>query len=297
MRSTGCKREQLFVVIFLLLFANASINSWSHSVWKQRNEPGPWTVALYHCDDEEVGEGQVITSADGNPDLDLIVGPPGGDPLESTTDVRHGFLLRSIAGHSPQQCVAKGFVQHPLGDMSIELWLRFIEYGADIQVGLLEGVSLRVRIGGEGDRFQLMGANSEILEATAYSAPGFKSFPPVGDWHHYGVTIEAPNVVQTGEGNYQYGEGCVARFFYVSHIVGFVGQTKLDLKGLEFEPKARPAITVYQGSLAFDEFMISNVDWSDPVGHGGLGHGGVSVGHAFENGRQPPVGIFDWSLY
>ena len=110
------------------------------------------------------------------------------------------------------------------------------------------------------------------------------------------MAIHAQYVEQLENANYRYGLGSYAQFFYDSHIVGFVGQTKLNISGLEFAPTVKPAILIHQGTMAFDEVMISNVDWSVPVGHGGSGHGGMSVGHAFEDGRQP-VEIENWFLY
>lgn len=269
---------------------------WGHTVWQQRNESGPWTVCLYHCDEEITDESLFIYNAIDDPDLHVSIGPAVADPLTSTTDVRHGFLNRAIVGRSEQSCISQGKISHPMGDLSIEFWMKFIEYGADIQIGFQTGVSLRIRIGGEGDRFQLVGANEIIQDSTQYSAPGFESFPPVGNWHHYGVTIHAPSIRQNESGTFSYEEGSYAQFFYDSHIVGFVDQTKLDLTGLEFSPQSNIMIQIHHGTMIFDEIMISNIDWSNPVGHGGAGHGGIRIGHAFENGRQP-VSISDWCLF
>ncbi len=283
------------VVNLFLLFIFSP--AYGHSVWKQRNEPGYWTVCLYHCDEEVLDEGQLLVNAGNDPSLNLMIGSPEGDGLESTQNVRHSFLSRAIAGLSKQSCLSQGAADHPLGDLSIEFWLKFAEYGADVQFGFLDGISLRVRIGGERDLFQLQGADPSIADATQYTAPGFESFPPVGSWHHIGVTIHAPSVLQTPNGRYRYQEDCYAQFFYDSHIVGYVNQTLLNLAGLEFSPQSKIGLIVYQGVPVIDEIMISNVDWSDPVGHGGTGHGGVRVGHAFEDGRQPAAAIQEWSLF
>jgi hypothetical protein len=286
----------LFSVITISMMILSVKSVCGHTVWTQRNSPGPWTVVLYHCDDEDVNEGSVIQEAGGKPNLNLLIGPPEGEGLESTNQVPQAILSRAIIGNSTQYCVASGTTAHPAGDMSIEFWCRFLEIGADIQLGFMDGVSLRLRISPDGDRFQLMGLNVQDVDDTRYAAPGFASFPPVGTWHHYGVTIHAPNVIQLENGNYQYGEGCFAKFYYDSHIVGFVDQRQTDLTGLEFAPAAAPAILIHQGRAVFDEFMISSVDWSDPVGHGGSGHGGIGQDHAFENGRQPVV-VTDWHFY
>lgn len=268
----------------------------AHVIWKQRNEPGAWTVALYHCDEEDVAVGSALADAAGDGSLDLIVGEPGDAPLESTFDVPREFLVRAVQINSAQTLAAAGDAAHPEGDMSIEFWCRFLGAGADVQVGFPDGVSLRMRIGGNGDRFQLFGANHNDPESGAYSAPGFNSFPPVDDWHHYGVTLFAPNVEVLENGRRRYGEGCKARFFFDSHIVGFADNQTLDLAGLEFEPFAPPAVTAREGGLMLDEIMISRVDWSDPVGHGGSGHGGLRLTHGFEDGRVP-VSVPGWSWY
>ena len=83
--------------------------------------------------------------------------------------------------------------------------------------------------------------------------------------------------------------------FYDSHIVGFVDRDKQTLQDWNLL-RPSPAILIHQGRAVFDEFMISSVDWSDPVGHGGSGHGGIGQDHAFENGRQPVV-VTDWHFY
>ncbi len=288
------KWSAVFLAVLLLIVIPLDIRS--HSVWTQRNEPGSWTIALYHCDDEEIEEGSFVLSADGNESLHLVIGSASEDSMGYSDNVKHNFLLRSLIGYSEQHCIASGEITHPTGDLSIEFWLRFIERGADLEIGLLEGVTFRIRIGDEGDRFQLMGANVTDVDIMDYCAPGFESFPPVGSWHHYGVTLHAPNVELTETGNYRYGDGCYARFYYDSHVVGFVDQTKQDLTGLEFAPFVKPAILIHHGTMSFDEVMVSDVDWSDPVGHEGSGHGGISVEHAFENGRQP-VAVSNWDLF
>lgn len=289
-------RNRIFFV-FLIVSINLSSHVWGHTVWDQRNEPGPWTICLYHCDEEDIGEGHLIQNAGWNKDLNLRIGDPAEVGLESTGDVRHGFLNRALIGHSEQACVSVDEIKHPTGDLSIEVWLKFLAHGADIQIGFMDGISLQIRIGGDGDRFQLLGSNSTDEMGTKYSAPGFQSFPPVGNWHHLGVTIRAPHVTQLNNGHYRYEDGCYAQFFYDSHIVGFVNQTKLNLTGLEFASHSKTAILIHNGTMVFDEIMISDVDWSDPVGHGGTGHGGVRVGHAFEDGRRPLSSINDWSLF
>lgn len=295
----GVTREKIGVwigivnLLPLLIISPAS----GHSVWKQRNEPGYWTVCLYHCDEEILNEGQELANAGNDSSLNLTIGSPEGVGLESTRDVRHSFLSRAIAGLSKQTCLSPGVTNHPLGDLSLEFWLKFAEYGADVQFGFLDGISMRVRIGGERDLFQLQGADSSIADATRYSAPGFESFPPVGSWHHIGVTIHAPTVFRTSNGRYRYQEDCYAQFYYDSHIVGYVNQTRLNLDGLEFAPQSKIGLIVHYGVPIIDEMMISNVDWSDPVGHGGTGHGGVRVGHAFEDGRQPAAAVCEWSLF
>lgn len=293
----ACLNQKIQVSTFIIVLLSISSHAWGHTVWEQRNEPGPWTICLYHCDEEDSGEGHLIQNAGWNKDLNLIIGAPEEDGLESTSDVRHGFLNRALIGHSQQACVSLAEIKHPTGNLSIEVWLKFLAHGADIQIGFMNGISLQIRIGGDGDRFQLLGSNSTDKNETKYSAPGFQSFPPVGSWHHLGVTIRAPHVTQLSNNHYRYEDGCYAQFFYDSHIVGFVNQTKLDLTGLEFAPRSNTAILIHHGSMVFDEIMLSDVDWSDPVGHGGTGHGGVRVGHAFEDGRRPLTGIEDWSLF
>jgi len=271
---------------------------WSHTSWSHRNEPGPWTVVLYHCDDTGLQAGDVIASAQSDPALDLVIQPFEGEALEASGDVFYPVLEQSIGAYSAHEAISEGVVEHPVGELSVELFMKFVEHGADIEIGIQNGISLRVRTADAGDRFQLMGANVEGVDDTRFSAPGFSSFPPVGTWHHYGVTIRAQNVEGLGNGRYRYGAGSRAQFFYDSHAVGFVNDTVLDIEGLEFEAQGKPFIRVYAGSMLFDEIMISNHDWSDPDGHDGASHGSVRVGHAFEDGRQPINSSLNaWSLY
>lgn len=272
------------------------LTGYTHAIWNQRNEPGPWTVVLYHCDDTGVSIGQSLFCEVGGDDYHLQIGGTDGDGLFSTTDTAREVLVRSVEATSPQELVADGLVAHPTEQMSIECWLRFAEFQTDVQFGFINGVSMRIRIGDEGDRFQLIGANTTDMETTEYSAPGFISFPPVTDWHHIGITISAPNIETMPNGNYRYGEGCTAEFFYDSHIVGFQGNQTLDLTGLEFAPSVQPAVIIHSGTFLFDEFMISNVDWSNPVGHGGSGHDGSPLTHGFEDGRTYAA-VNCWEIY
>ncbi|HPP03161.1 MAG TPA: hypothetical protein PLX83_21485 [bacterium] len=283
-----------FVLVGLQLYALPDVQG--HSVWKQRNEPGPWTICLYHCDEEELSDGDELLNAGWNQQLHLQIQALSPSSLVSTQNVKHSFLERAIVAYDPLACVSRAAILHPTEDLSIEVWLKFVDYGADLQIGFLEGVSLHVRIGGKGDRFQLLGSKS-FEEDGKYSAPGFLNFPPVGDWHHLGVTIHAPLVETINDHTCRYQKGCYAQFFYDSHIVGFTGTTKVDLEGFTFRADSPVTIHVYSGAMAFDEIMISDVDWSNPVGHGGTGHGGTAVGHAFEDGRQPASSISDWSLF
>lgn len=283
------------IVVFTLIFLIANLAQ-AHPIWKQRNEPGPWTVVLYHCDDEDVMPGGFMHSEGGGIELSLLIGEPDGDGLFSTSDAAREVLGNSIEATSPQELTASGLVAHPTQQMSIEFWLRFAEAQTDVQFGFINGISLRMRIGLNGDRFQLLGANTTDVESVDYSAPAFRSFPPVTDWHHYGVTISAPNIETLPNGNLRYGNGCTAKFFYDSHIVGLQGNQTLNLAGLEFAPIAQPAIIIRSGTFLFDEFMISNVDWSVPSGHGGLGHDGIRLDHGFEDGRAF-ASVNHWDLF
>ncbi len=287
-------KKGIVKTLVLLMLLPAAVSS--HPIWKQRNHTGPWTVVLYHFDEEDVQPGNLLRTETGVEDLHLFIRETGGDGLLSTVDVPREVLLRSLLSSSPQSLIAEGEVAHPTQEMSIELWLRFAEFNVDVQFGFLNGVSLRMRIGEAGDRFQLIGANTMNLETTDYSAPGFMSFPPVNDWHHYGVTITAPNIETLPNGNLRYGDGSIAKFFFDSHIVGFQGNQTLDLSGLEFSPNAQPAIIIRTGTFLFDEFMISSVDWSVPTGHGGTGHSGTRLEHGFEDGRAPAA-LHNWQLF
>jgi hypothetical protein len=304
---------------FLLLAI--TLDGFGHARWTQRNEAGDWTVALYHFDDEDLNEGDSLVDA-GTNGLNLLIGPPqeyewDGEtqPAEQMMGVNSNkrFLAQALECVSPQTLSATQTVQHPF-TVSFEIWLKPLELGSDFRFGFLDGVSVRIRHSDdEGDRFHILGTNSDGIDDLTYQAPGFEEFPRVPTWNHYGITIRCPHVERTADGSYVYGEGTTARFFYFSHAVGFTGERELDLSGLEFPETATPGIEIYSGIFQIDEFQISNVDWhvSQSDSHGGAGggeHGDqTDIDHAFENGRVPgdlvpsqpetTVPVQNWLLY
>lgn len=308
------------VTAFLALSAIA-LDAFGHARWTQRNEPGPWTVALYHFDDDSLLEGESLLD-EGPNQLNLLIGPSQegeleGDPVpaEPLNGVNSNarFLAQALECVSPQTLSATQAVAHPF-TLSFEIWLKPLGLGADFRFGFLDGVSVRIRHSDDlGDRFHILGLNTDGPEDVTYTAPGFTEFPRVPTWNHYGVTIHCPHVERTDDGTYVYGEGTVARFYYFAHAVGFTGNRTLDLSGLEIPETATPGIEIYSGIFQIDEFQISNVDWhlSQDDAHGGQGgseHGSATdMSHAFEDGREPgdfvppqpdtTVPVLDWILY
>lgn len=152
---------RLFSILVFLLIGASQV--WSHALWTQRNEPGPWTVALYHLDEEELTEGALLYEAQDGSGLDLVIGAHESGELRSVS-ARAAYLHRALSASVPVALISENAVEHPINEMSIEVWLRFLSVGADIQIGLLEGVSMRIQLDQEGDRFHLLGANSEDLD-------------------------------------------------------------------------------------------------------------------------------------
>ena len=313
-------KKVLAAMSALLFIATAFIqNGWSHARWKQRNEPGDWTVVLYHFDDEVVTSGASLLD-EGPNGLNLLIGEPQEYTFDDETQPaeemgtgkgNYRFLDQAIECVSPQILSTTQSISHPF-TLSFEIWLKPLILGADFRFGFLDGINIRIRHSDEGDRFHILGLNSADLDDQTFKAPGFTVFPRVEAWNHYGMTIRTPYVQRTEKGTYVYGEGSVARFFYFSHAVGYVGDRILDISGLEFPEIGTPGIEILSGMFQIDEFQISNVDWhvspeeahgGDPTEHEGQG----DIFHAFENGRIPgdevpeqtetTVPVIDWFLY
>ncbi|MBN2326059.1 MAG: hypothetical protein JXR73_02820 [Candidatus Omnitrophica bacterium] len=309
----------LLVILIIMTFEIPT--AWSHARWTQRNETGDWTVALYHFDDEELEAGKSLID-EGSNGLNLLIGEPQpyllDGELQPAEELYPGkgnyrFLAQALECSSPQLLSATQSIPHPF-TLSLEIWLKPLSLGADFRFGFLDGIHVRIRHSDdEGDRFHILGLNSDGMDDQQYKAPGFADFPRVSTWNHYGITIRCPHVQQTDRGTYIYGEGSVARFFYFSHAVGFTGERTLDVSGLELPELGTPGIEVYSGFFQIDEFQISHIDWciSQEYSHGGQGgseHGDImDLSHAFEDGRIPgdfvpeqletTVPVEDWLLY
>ncbi len=317
------KMMNLVTVLFIMVLITVLLvhESWSHARWTQRNEPGDWTVALYHFDDEDLTAESSLWD-EGPNGLNLLIGEPqeylfDGEtqPAEEIGAVKgnYRFLAQALECTSPQLLTATQSVKHPY-TLSFEIWLKPLTLGVDFRFGFLDGINVRIRHSNElGDRFHILGINSVNLDDQQFKAPGFTEFPRVSTWNHYGITIRCPHVQRTEQGTYIYGEGSVARFFYFSHAVGFTGERILDISGLEFPEMGTPGIEILFGVFQIDEFQISNIDWhiSQGQAHGGQGgseHGSATdMFHSFENGRVPgdfvpeqpetTVPVNNWFLY
>ncbi len=298
-----------------------SLECWSHARWNQRNEPGYWTVALYHFDDKELVAGSALWDA-GTNELNLLIEEPQDylydgeeQAAEEIRAVRgnYRFLAQALECTSPQLLTTTQSIKHPY-TLSFEIWLKPVTLGTDFRFGFLDGINVRIRHSNKnGDRFHILGLNSADLDDQQFKAPGFNEFPRVSTWNHYGVTIRSPLVQLTERGTYIYGEGSVARFFYFAHAVGFTGERVLDISGLELPEMGTPGIEILSGVFQIDEFQITNIDWhvSQEQSHGGHGeseHGSATdMFHAFENGRVPgdfvpeqpetTVPVENWFLY
>ena len=205
-------RQRATISLFLAIFV--ALPTFGHSMWRQRNEPGHWTVALYHCDEEFGPNFTLENAASDSGFLDLLLSSDKENPAQSVSG-KAWYLDRAVEALEPCRLMSLEEAVHPTGDLSIEVWIKMLDAEADVQIGFTEGASLRIAFSeSRGDRFHLLGANSESADDRTHSAPGFESFPRFSVWNHFGVTIHAPNVESIDGDRYRYGEGCIARFFY-----------------------------------------------------------------------------------
>ncbi len=290
------QKMQLEIILTITSLFFFAVEGFGHSMWTQRNEPGYWTVALYHCDENINPDFHLINAGSDAGYLNLALSSKETNPIQSVS-AKAWYLNQAIMVSEPSQFTSETEADHPIGDMSIELWVKMLDSETDIQLGFIKGVSLRIAFSNEGDRFHLLGTNSKNRDDQTYTAPGFDSFPRYNVWNHFGVAIHAPNVEKIDDFDYRYGEGCAARFFFNSHAVGYVDNRILSLKGMTFRSTSPIFIAIQKSGLIIDEIQISRVDWTDPLGHGGESHGTIAIEHAFENGRVPATNIEHWCLF
>ena len=144
------------IVLAAMISLSSVYDCYSHSVWTKRNEPGSWTVTLYHCD-EETGDSEFeLIDAGGSPGLNLICEPDELAALESVSS-KAWYLDRAINSVDVCQLISEASVEHPSPDMSIEMWMKVTDMGADIQVGFIDGISMRVCFSNSGDLFSYCG--------------------------------------------------------------------------------------------------------------------------------------------
>ncbi|MGC9329048.1 MAG: hypothetical protein ACP5I1_15545, partial [Candidatus Hinthialibacter sp.] len=189
----------------LIILTSAIPTAWGHARWTQRNEPGGWTIALYHFDDVELKAGMALID-EGPNGLNLLIGEPQpylqDGEIQPAEDIRpakgnYRFLAQALECSSPQILSATRSIQHPF-TLSLEIWLKPLSLGADFRFGFLDGINVRIRHSdNEGDRFHILGLNSTNVDDQQYKAPGFVSFPRVSTWNHYGITIRCPQAQQT----------------------------------------------------------------------------------------------------